>query len=296
MGKANPGADPRIAELRAAYKRIDAEFRQQLEDAGINPNGFYLEVGDPRIDKLEAADKWRRQALDELHTKCEFDSPPPLPFGWQGEHPQYDHGRYVDVRTLDGLKWLVDDGCQLFNARLHEGYPFDSDDGLEFARQTLCNAYRAAREQRLVKQIPTTVDLQGANDIENGWTELQHILHDREYGDDAKSKRPPVDPELTSSDGPRNPYTWCHNGKVIKDRMRPAPWRLVNFLWSSDDKTSHYDAIAEPVYEDANHVFDSQAVGSLRREANEFFDKHGVKWRVSIKGTIVFLKPHNPPA
>lgn len=93
----------------------------------------------------------------------------------------------------------------------------------------------------------------------------------------------------TDPDGPCQPFTWRVNGDSVAGEMQPAAWRMVNELFSTEGRSASYDELKLPVYRDAEHVADGNAFGSLRRGANDFFEKHNIPYRVSIKKTTVSL-------
>jgi hypothetical protein len=47
--------------------------------------------------------------------------------------------------------------------------------------------------------------------------------------------------------------------------------------------TAHFDDLPVAVYDDAAHITDANVIGSLRRDANAFFKREGVPWRITIK-------------
>jgi hypothetical protein len=71
--------------------------------------------------------------------------------------------------------------------------------------------------------------------------------------------------------------------------MQPAAWKMVDFLWKQPTHAATFDDLKVPIYDDADHLADTQAFGSLRRAANKYFNKHGIPWLVGISKTVVSL-------
>jgi hypothetical protein len=84
-------------------------------------------------------------------------------------------------------------------------------------------------------------------------------------------------------EGPCDGYGWINLGQRIQDEMKELPWRMVNYLWSLKGKSCKWEQLAEPVYGDEEYVIDGEAIPSLRREANRFFDRHGIPWKVTVQ-------------
>ncbi|MDC0934986.1 hypothetical protein OAS39_01775 [Pirellulales bacterium] len=87
---------------------------------------------------------------------------------------------------------------------------------------------------------------------------------------------------LSKPDGPCHPYTWSLRGVSINDEMPTKAWRLVERLFESPETPFAFSELAE-------HVFNDHAVTgytkyrNLRYEANKFFNRHGIPWKVSIE-------------
>lgn len=114
----------------------------------------------------------------------------------------------------------------------------------------------------------------------NGW----HPAHDL-----------PDHANVEDWDGPAMPYSWKANGNVIADRMTPTAWRLVSYLWAQPRRISAYDqSLAEKVFLDHAKSVDQTRVGSHRRDANIFFKRHKIPWRVTAKRDGVELIPDQP--
>jgi hypothetical protein len=90
-------------------------------------------------------------------------------------------------------------------------------------------------------------------------------------------------------DGPVEGYRWRHLGEIITEEMQPAAWRLASALWAKPDRSSPFDDLIEPVYQDPEHLADSDAFGSLRRAANGYFRLHGIPLQVTLKRGVASL-------
>jgi len=89
--------------------------------------------------------------------------------------------------------------------------------------------------------------------------------------------------------GPCHPYSIQHNG-IVGGQMRSGSWKMVNHLSQQPRRTAAFDELLEPVYDDVNHLADSNAFGSLCRDANQFFQAHGIPWRAHVKKGLVYLE------
>jgi hypothetical protein len=92
-------------------------------------------------------------------------------------------------------------------------------------------------------------------------------------------------------DGPCPPFTWRHEGKIVKDNMQPAAWKMVKHLWQAAELSATTDDLKLPVYDDAERETGENEFGSLRRAANSFFKEHKIPWRITIKKRVVGLVP-----
>ena len=93
---------------------------------------------------------------------------------------------------------------------------------------------------------------------------------------------------LESNDPPAKPpgpfgtsgFRWNNKEKF---GLRPGCFALVSHLWTAKDRTSPWDDLAEPVFEVRDGSFvDSGNLGSVRRDANKFFEEHGFPFRVTL--------------
>lgn len=86
-------------------------------------------------------------------------------------------------------------------------------------------------------------------------------------------------------DGPAGNCQWRHNGELIAEQMRVGAWRLANYLFPSG--SIQFDDIPAVAFDDHGRICDGSSAGSLRRDANAYWDKHGIPLQFSVKkGTI----------
>jgi hypothetical protein len=84
------------------------------------------------------------------------------------------------------------------------------------------------------------------------------------------------------ADGPVSPNGFRYRGRKC-DGMPPKPWLLLNHLWQCPSRECDYMDLAEPVWgDDATGVEPGGNLGSARREANRFFDKKGLPFRIEV--------------
>jgi len=103
-------------------------------------------------------------------------------------------------------------------------------------------------------------------------------------GDDAEPEE-----DEPPANGPFSPDGFAWDGRKHTG-LTPIPWRLVDYLWPAKNRTAHFYDLAVPVWREAGAVVTADRVGSARREANTFFARHTLPWRVSISGESVTLK------
>ncbi len=107
----------------------------------------------------------------------------------------------------------------------------------------------------------------------------------------------PVDTQINGSalanggdadpDGPVEGYRWRHNGRVVEVTLQPKAWKLVHFLWHLRTGTANIFDLAQPIYGDPNHEVTENAISSLRKRANIYFENHDIPLLVSVKqGTV----------
>jgi hypothetical protein len=96
----------------------------------------------------------------------------------------------------------------------------------------------------------------------------------------APAGEPSIAATPSEPDGPAGVYQWRLNGRLILKTMREGSWRLVKFLYPEGSAT--FDDLAEPINGDREEVPDSISIGSLRRDANSYFNAHGIPYKVSV--------------
>jgi hypothetical protein len=83
------------------------------------------------------------------------------------------------------------------------------------------------------------------------------------------------------TDGPKLPNAFVWKGESHQPLPRTA-FRLVNYLWVQRSRTARFDDLAGPVWGDHAKMVTSTMAGSARREANRFFESHGIPMTVSV--------------
>lgn len=91
------------------------------------------------------------------------------------------------------------------------------------------------------------------------------------------------------ADGPVKGYCWRFNGLVVSG-FQPAAWKMVDHLWNTENRCASFEDLKGPVYDDTEHLADSNNFGSLRRAANKFFEQHEIPLRASVKKNFVTLR------
>ena len=104
----------------------------------------------------------------------------------------------------------------------------------------------------------------------------------------------PSDPASTSAsggaqEGPRPPDEFWHDGKPFKVPGAKV-YNLISYLWSQPNETARLSQLMEPVWGE-NAVSDGDAVGSLRRNANSFFRKNCIPFRIATaeRAKVIFV-------
>ena len=68
-----------------------------------------------------------------------------------------------------------------------------------------------------------------------------------------------------------------------KTGLRPDSFQLVSHLWNAIDRTSTWDDLAEPVFDEHEGDYvTSDRLGSVRRDANKFFQTKGFPFKVKL--------------
>ncbi len=89
-------------------------------------------------------------------------------------------------------------------------------------------------------------------------------------------------PKQPKPDGPigTSGFRWQ---KKEKTGLRPDSFQLVSHLWKAIDRTSTWDDLAEPVFDEHEGDYvTSNRLGSVRRDANQFFQTHGFPFKVKL--------------
>ena len=89
---------------------------------------------------------------------------------------------------------------------------------------------------------------------------------------------PTTKPE-TVPDGPIAPDKFGWEGREY-ERLSPVPFRLVSELWQAKGRTRTTEDLAGPIWGDAADMPTADAVRSATRQANRFFEKRGIPFRV----------------
>jgi hypothetical protein len=78
-------------------------------------------------------------------------------------------------------------------------------------------------------------------------------------------------------------------GGVEKSVVRDKVWKLINHLWYARNRTASFEDLAEPVWGDLASTVDKNNLGSLRRDANHFFEENSWPFRVQLKNGYASL-------
>jgi hypothetical protein len=90
-------------------------------------------------------------------------------------------------------------------------------------------------------------------------------------------------------DGPVPPDAFWYKGSIFHG-LQPKPYRLVEHLWTCTNMTADVRDLAEPVWGDHEAETGDNALGSVRRQANRFFQRHAIPYQVRIKNKTVLLE------
>jgi hypothetical protein len=94
--------------------------------------------------------------------------------------------------------------------------------------------------------------------------------------------------DLLEAKGPAGIGRFSWDGEEYAG-LTTKPWLLVNHLWTQPRREADIDDLAYPVYGDREEIPSETQVGSLRRQANRFFEKYRLPLRISIRGHVVGL-------
>jgi len=95
-------------------------------------------------------------------------------------------------------------------------------------------------------------------------------------------------------EGPVGPNGFRWNGRTYEG-LPPVPFRLVQYLWSQENRFADFDDLAGPVWGDQAGEVDTSRVGSARKVANKFFEKHNIPFRVTLRRFQVWLREQKSP-
>ncbi len=91
-----------------------------------------------------------------------------------------------------------------------------------------------------------------------------------------------TEPPRQKPDGPigKSGFRWHEKEKT---GLRPDAFQLVSHLWKAIDRTSTWDDLAEPVFDEHEGDYvTSDRLGSVRRDANNFFQNNGFPFKVKL--------------
>ena len=94
---------------------------------------------------------------------------------------------------------------------------------------------------------------------------------------------------LVSENGPVAPYWFWWNGQRYQVQ-KPLIWRLIDFLWQAATRSAEFEELAEHVWQDRNVELTEGTTGSARREANQFFNEHGIPLKVRLSARRFVLE------
>lgn len=97
-----------------------------------------------------------------------------------------------------------------------------------------------------------------------------------------------IEPASRSQDGPFGIDGFCWQGNE-HHRIRNLVHKLIVYLWGVPDKTADFADLAVPVWGDHVARPDFRTVGSVRRDANQFFESNQIPFKVKISGRRVTL-------
>jgi len=162
----------------------------------------------------------------------------------------------------------------------------------------LCDAEATLRQYGLSREADTIVRLFDGNP-DNAPRTLEYVeallvdweAEKQQYSGECEGGN--EGDATTQSDGPFRPDGFRWKGKDYTG-LRPTAWRLVEALWLKKRRTAEYRKLGKEVWDDDAIEPDKETVGTARKEANTFFQKHHVPLAVSVKGLHVSLKAVAP--
>jgi len=155
-----------------------------------------------------------------------------------------------------------------------------------------------AWEQEFGEPCPKTIEEWSAFQIRikmgSGWTFSDDASGDEMWGTIQaylKGLKERKAMQSADEDGPCGSCKWRHNGVESSGTMQVGAWKMVKYLWGQADYVATFDDLIVPVYDDANHIADENAFGSLRKAANRFFRDNSIPLAVSLSKATVTLQP-----
>ena len=89
-------------------------------------------------------------------------------------------------------------------------------------------------------------------------------------------------------DGPMQPDRFAFGGEFYRIPT-PLLWRLINHVWLAPGRRASVDSLAEAVWGDRKHDISYLALASLRRNANRFFSRNNLPFRMRTSQDAVML-------
>src|SRR5262249_2087302 len=82
--------------------------------------------------------------------------------------------------------------------------------------------------------------------------------------------------DIRLDDGPVPPDKFRYQGNELIIQ-RPKVWNLISALWRAKRWTIAFDDLAQPVWGDHAKLVDESSLGSVRRDANNFFSENDIQ-------------------
>ena len=86
---------------------------------------------------------------------------------------------------------------------------------------------------------------------------------------------------MQEKDGPSPPDKFYYGGNPHSG-LTGKPFLMVSALWQAKDRTVFYEALADKVWGDKAMLLSNDQVASCRRQANRFFEKATLPFRVRV--------------
>lgn len=84
---------------------------------------------------------------------------------------------------------------------------------------------------------------------------------------------------MATSDGPVPPDKFVFAG-VTYEVQSPLVWRLISHVWHRPSRRASVDSLAEGVWGNPKHDISYLALATLRRNANRFFSKNDLPFKM----------------